>query len=141
MGVVSREFKEIYISSRWFEVNKRHRYWDYSLDVAPGVDLLGSPIFSPTTGFGGDGNPGNDHCVCSGSPFSHWTIHVEGSRGLERNDHCLSRKLNPMIGYQWLRRGRGSIDEILGQPDFGSMWKLLEAEPSFENFIIGGSVS
>ncbi|KAG8738255.1 hypothetical protein FRC10_007088 [Ceratobasidium sp. 414] len=62
--------------------NKR-RYWDWTIDAK---NMAKSEMFSPTTGFGGNGSP-TDHCVQDG-PYgvrSNFSIAYPESRCLQRN--------------------------------------------------------
>ncbi|TFK33812.1 hypothetical protein BDQ12DRAFT_669943 [Crucibulum laeve] len=83
-------------------------YWDWSLDAD---DIMASPVFSPDTGFGGNGvdgtytdlygtdsSPPTNHtsgwgggCVLDG-PFSSYRLAL--GPGQRINDHCIVRNIN-----------------------------------------------
>ncbi|RPB03291.1 Di-copper centre-containing protein [Choiromyces venosus 120613-1] len=130
-------------------------YWDYTLDEA--VNLHSSPIFSPTAGFGGDGDYVANQttppdlprgtgggCIHDG-PYANWTIHISRNTTLFREDRCLQRSINPDVAAYWTTPQRQA--DILAQPDYGWMSKVLEGGPSWEtlgihgagHFIVGGT--
>lgn len=93
-------------------------------------NLLQSPVFDPTTGFGGGGS----QCLTDG-PFKNWVIHVPAGTGTQRGDRCLSRALNPGIATQWLRK---DIEfQCMAQKDYGWFSVYLEGDP-FQNYGIHG---
>ncbi|WQF83004.1 Putative tyrosinase copper-binding domain, di-copper centre-containing domain superfamily [Colletotrichum destructivum] len=106
-------------------------YWDWSLDWE---SLADSPVFSNTTGFGGNGDSsapesvGGGYCVTDG-PFSDLELDVFG---LEDDRHCLSRGFTDG---KVLGRLNGDkvkpavIEEILRQPDYASFFVKLEDGP------------
>lgn len=111
-------------------------YWDYTLDNA---NFLSSPIFDPTTGFGGGGS----QCLTDG-PFRNWTIHLPSGTETQRQDRCLARALDPSLASQWLRKDIET--EIKLQKDFGWFTVYLEGDPfsymglhGGGHFAIGGS--
>lgn len=86
--------------------NGTQPYWDWSID-ADAVDMPNSPVFDPTTGFGGDGKrtesdePGFRRCVVDGA-FANtnltlamgWPDMNEPGNRL----HCLTREFNGGLG-------------------------------------------
>lgn len=72
------------------------RYWDWTIDWE---DPARSPLFSPTSGFGGNGNTSgstaltNGYCVAEG-PFSGLQLQFWGAA---RRPHCLSRRFNETV--------------------------------------------
>lgn len=134
------------------KLTPRNSYWDYSLDVPPTAEvtsLSASPIFSPDTGFGGDGQYANDSslpgldlpkgtgggCVTDG-PFADWTIHIGRNTTQIRDDRCLQRSLNPTIANDWCNANVEA--EIMAQKDFGWMHHVLEGEPSYVKMGVHG---
>ena len=92
-------------------------YWDWTLDS---TDLANSPVFDPTTGFGGDGDPtgpitiGNSgRCVTSG-PFA--GLHAK-FYDVKYHPHCLSRGFRTDDGRLGVMDGSlispESIEEVL----------------------------
>lgn len=69
-------------------------YWDEQADYkaikAGTIDLAGSAVFDPDTGFGGNGT-GADSCVADG-PFADLELHINQTGYAV--DYCLSRDLN-----------------------------------------------
>lgn len=81
-------------------------YWDWSID-ADATDVPNSPLFDPTTGFGGNGKrtgsnePGFQRCVIDG-PFANTNLTL-GMGWPNVNDpgnrlHCLTREFNGGTG-------------------------------------------
>ncbi|KAL2208498.1 Di-copper centre-containing protein [Sarocladium strictum] len=90
-------------------------YWDWSLDANNEADVLSSPIFHPTTGFGGNGPyipdseasafpnlpfivPGRSGggCVADG-PFASRTVSLGLGESTAYNPHCLRRDISPWL--------------------------------------------
>ena len=95
-----------------------HRYWDYTKDSTA---LLASPVFDPTTGFGGGGST----CVTDG-PFVNWVINLPTGQGTQAAPRCLARALNPQLAQQWLT---SSIEaQIMDNNDFGHFTLALEGD-------------
>jgi tyrosinase len=102
--------------------------------IPPRESLATSPIFSNTTGFGGNGDPtaaksvGDGHCVTEG-PFSDLTLAFYNT---SEHIHCLSRGF--MDGEV---EGRlpgdkvkpAAIEEILSQSNYESFFINLEKGP------------
>ncbi|OHF02032.1 hypothetical protein CORC01_02611 [Colletotrichum orchidophilum] len=106
-------------------------YWDWSLDWE---SLADSPVFSNTTGFGGNGDSsapesvGGGHCVTDG-PFYDLKLAIFG---LEEDRHCLSRGFadgNVMGRLNGDKVKPAVIEEILRQPDYASFFGKLEDGP------------
>lgn len=105
-------------------------YWDWTLDAAA---LETSPVFSPTSGFGGDGDPEGEitvgrsgRCVING-PFSdvnasYYDVKVQ--------PHCLSRGFRNDGGESGHMDGSGvsaeSIEEVLQLDDYEAFVVALE---------------
>ncbi|RPA77400.1 Di-copper centre-containing protein [Ascobolus immersus RN42] len=106
-------------------------YWDYTLDAG---NFRNSPIFDPNTGFGGDG-AGAQGCVSTG-PFKDWTIHLPAQTSINRQDRCLSRRIDANIGNQWLTKRYE--DDVLSKGDYGWMALALEGDTQGGYGIHGG---
>ncbi|CUS12565.1 unnamed protein product [Tuber aestivum] len=90
--------------------NGAQPYWDWTLDSASESAFLNSPIWCPTTGFGGNGpyinESGNPFlsipgrtgggCVPDG-PFSNYTLHLGPRGSIAKNPQCLRRDFAPFI--------------------------------------------
>lgn len=94
-------------------------------------NLANSPVFSNSTGFGGNGNPNAPksvaygHCVTDG-PFSDLALPFFGP---DDYLHCLSRGFNDGQVDGKLRGDRiqpAKIEEMLRQPNFESFFSKLE---------------
>ena len=105
-------------------------YWDWTLDSTA---LEVSPIFSPTSGFGGDGDPDGDitvgrtgRCVTDG-PFSDIRASYYDVKELP---HCLSRGFRDDAGNLGHMSGSdvspASIEEALQLGDYESFVVALE---------------
>lgn len=122
-----------------------------ALDVP---NLFGSPIFSPTTGFGGNGvvatptpNPSMNqtgpesalprHCVQDG-PFraSAYQIRIGQKNMRVREDRCLERNLVDFVGQVWMTRQREQ--DLMDMPDYVGMSQLLEGGTTFEDMGVHG---
>ena len=114
-------------------------YWDWVLDW---TDLNASPVFSASTGFGGNGEAssaqapskfpsvGDGHCVRDG-PFANLSLPFFNS---DDHNHCLSRGFrnlyNGTLGQLsgWDMRP-ASMEKILNLPDFDAFYLALERGP------------
>lgn len=122
--------------------NNPQSYWDWSLDATPeaptSTTVFSSEIFSPHTGFGGNGayiaptpaqNPLNisggtgGGCVLDG-PFveSAFTLHFPSK-------DCLRRDFIPWI--MNIFADARLVEEVMSQPDYTSFARTLEKKPSF----------
>lgn len=115
-------------------------------------DLFGSPIFSSTAGFGGNGvmtapAPSANHtgpvlvpprtCVQDG-PFraAAYQIRIGPTNKRIREDRCLERNLVDLIGPIWMTRQREQ--DLMDMPDYVSMSRLLEGGTTFEDMGVHG---
>jgi tyrosinase len=124
-------------------------YWDWSLDAEPenptSTRLFGSEVFSPNTGFGGNGakvdpkpeeNPFNltggtgRGCFQSG-PFVKEKFSVNYP-----TPHCLKRDFMPAQLNVWADPKR--VQRVLEQPHYTSMAREVEGTPSFDTPNIHG---
>jgi tyrosinase len=117
-------------------------YWDWTLDSTP-AKFLGSPVFDPVYGFGGNGPlttpynasanevPGRTGggCVADG-PFTNMTVHLGPFTSLSRNDQCLKRDFAPEYAVKYLAREK--LDEVLAQAEYGWFARTLEGGTSFD---------
>lgn len=116
----------------WSLTFLKFRYWDWSLDWE---NLAGSPVWSPETGFGGDGlvdgeeGVGEGRCVTDG-PFAG---HTNLFYGAKNRPHCLSRGFTDGHGHNGSISGDGvhpeQLEDILSQKDFESFFWSLEKGP------------
>jgi tyrosinase len=116
-------------------------YWDWTLDASVET-FASSPVFDSVYGFGGNGPfvPYNDSttevagrsgggCVMDG-PFKNLTVHPGPFNSTARNDQCLKRDIAPVYASWALARSK--VEEVLAQPDFGHLTKLIEVA-AFDN--------
>ncbi|KAF2223082.1 monooxygenase [Elsinoe ampelina] len=110
-------------------------YWDWTLDVA---SVPSSPVFSPTSGFGGDGSWNKTvrvdqfslrRCVVDG-PFADITNEYFGD---SRTPHCLMRSFNngtEQVGDMFSPNYTPQkIEEIQQLPDYDAYRRKLEGTP------------
>ncbi|KAJ4985111.1 tyrosinase central domain protein [Stagonosporopsis vannaccii] len=125
-------------------------YWDWALDANSLDDLLSSPIWDPTTGFGGNGayvsgsienpEPGipvtaknlpfsmddrsGGGCLPNG-PFSNMSFHMGPGYSTAYNPQCVRRDFVPSIFLPFAHPD--SVARGMAQPDFGSFSQLTES--------------
>lgn len=95
---------------------------------------MGSVIFDPITGFGGNGT-GDDSCVTDG-PFANLTLHL--GPNYDVTDHCLSRAIdNPT--FSWANQTY--LDECYAAQNYSTAWPLIASKPhSAAHLAVGGIV-
>ncbi|RPB07750.1 Di-copper centre-containing protein [Morchella conica CCBAS932] len=113
-------------------------YWDWSLDSKEGSTWAESPVFSNTTGFGGNGpyvpcseQPYESPCVMNGTgggcitngPFANLTLHMGPGGRVERNDHCITRDFHPYV-QDWF--SEQEVNSTLNEKGFESLWRRIE---------------
>ncbi|KAI9155098.1 D-amino-acid oxidase [Paramyrothecium foliicola] len=133
-------------------------YWDWSID-ADAVNVPNSPIFDPTTGFGGNGQrtnstqPGFERCLVDG-PFANTNLTLgmgwpdEDSAGDRL--HCLSRQFNNAIpdengdyvpgDMQAGAYNSAVVNTILNFDTFSSMSNMLEGLPHAQGNVLFGDM-
>ncbi|KAF9558272.1 Di-copper centre-containing protein [Agrocybe pediades] len=137
-------------------------YWDWTLDVHNGSSILNSPVFDPTTGFGGDGVPGTFNissllseaiiessqiylpsfvgCVQDG-PFANFTVHLGPGKAIQ--EHCLMRGVDDEFTESLSRE---AVEKALAQPTFEKFRVELEggedrpSEHGSGHLVIGGDL-
>lgn len=135
-------------------------YWDYQLDTPEnGGHFNTSPIFDPTTGFGGSGKPalgapakcgmtfgdvcGN--CVTDG-PFAKYQIYLGPGNSFKSNPRCLKRMVNG--GVETGAR-KEEIDKLMGKGTYEGFQTLdssmkggvfVPGVHSMGHFGVGGDV-
>lgn len=93
-------------------------------------DFLASPVFDPSSGFGGNGpwiaNSTNPELVAPGrtgggcvtnGPFKDLELHLGPRRNIERNNQCLTRDFSPFVAITYL--SSAGVTDVLEQRDFG----------------------
>lgn len=101
------------------------RYWDWTLDWE---DVVNSPIFSTTSGFGGNGDPkapgsvGDGHCVTEG-PFAHLKPLFYGPYD---QPHCLSRGFTDFSGQSI---SPAAVEEIMASENYKNFFLSTENGP------------
>ncbi len=126
--------------------NGAQPYWDWSLNVGSPTKFSSSPIFDPTTGFGGTGPyvPGNfsnpqpglfvsapfdipgrtgGGCIPNG-PFANWMPKVGPGPNVQSNPHCVRRDFSST----WFNSTANStvISSGISQPNFGWLDRTTE---------------
>jgi hypothetical protein len=96
-----------------------HSYWQEQLDAGK---FSSSIIFSPTTGFGGDGS-GRGNCITTG-PFANYTNHL--GPGYQITDHCIDRKISNSIS---AGSSQAEVNKCLAMGTFAQAWPCIEAQP------------
>lgn len=104
------------------KTNQIVRYWDEMADVR---SIEQSEVFDPTTGFGGDGEGGEDGggCVADG-PFGGMVLHL--NRDYSTRPYCLSRNFNQRNFNSAAAR---NVNECYEMDDFGDAWPCYEGHP------------
>ncbi|KAH8668672.1 hypothetical protein BX600DRAFT_510745 [Xylariales sp. PMI_506] len=108
-------------------------YWDWSLDWE---ELPASPVWSPTLGFGGDGDPdlprtdipGDGSCIENG-PFSDYEVHYTG---WSTSPHCLSRgfgRFPASHNFSGDAISPAALQDVLNHDDFHEFIMALESGP------------
>ena len=121
-------------------------YWDQTLDA---TNWAASPVFSPTLGFGGDGEfrdtgapfgGTGGGCIQDG-PFKNLVIHLGYENDASYHERCLSRNLRAQLAAVYLTPEKQA--EVLALPDFESFAVMLEGELDTFNFCFhgGGHIS
>lgn len=107
------------------KLTKTRSYWDWTLDWE---DLRSAPIWSPTLGFGGDGDlnspetVGHGRCVTDGA-FAHLKPLFYASH---YQPHCLSRGFSEFSG----RDARPeAVEEIMKQNEYEKFFLAVENGP------------
>ncbi|KAF9478987.1 Di-copper centre-containing protein [Pholiota conissans] len=136
-------------------------YWDWTQDADSTSSIMGSPVFDPITGFGGDGVPGTyvvppnipadqlvfpedfRGCVQDG-PFANYTVTL--GPGKLKTTHCLTRGISNENA-QYLTSK--ALANITSQPTFALFRVQLEGRPITPtprihdggHFAVGGEMS
>lgn len=128
--------------------NGTQPYWDWSIDADAG-NVPGSPVFDPTTGFGGDGKrtgsdePGFRRCVVDGAfANTNLTIAMGWPDMNEPGNrlHCLTREFNGGLGadengdliigdMQAGAYNSKTMNSVYAKDNFADMADLLEGLP------------
>lgn len=120
-------------------------YWDWTRDTAGNAPIGNSPIFNPTTGFGGTGVPNTytlpttpenatfplnpeafsypAGCVGTG-PFKNTVLHVGPNK--RYTDHCLVRRFLEDLRFVMTP---ANINNILSQGIYDAFWNSLDGLP------------
>ncbi|KAF8470803.1 hypothetical protein BDZ91DRAFT_550920 [Kalaharituber pfeilii] len=94
-------------------------YWEESRDAGK---FSVSSVFSPKSGFGGNGRP-EDGCLADG-PFAGYTLSV--GPGYDNKEHCLNRFLNDTASLMSLKQ---NADACMQEPTFARAWPCIENLP------------
>ncbi len=134
-------------------------YWDWTLDGGDNSKFAMSPIFDPTTGFGGNGAyiPGNfsnpapgvsvtspfdipgrtgGGCIPNG-PFANWQPNIGPGPNVNPNPHCVRRDFSP----PWFNNNTNPAAVAAGQVQstFGWLDRISEyTVHGGAHFAIGG---
>ncbi|KAJ0422353.1 hypothetical protein BJY00DRAFT_311074 [Aspergillus carlsbadensis] len=124
-------------------------YWDWTLDATSAESMLASPIFSPTTGFGGNGNyvPGTEAnlyprltatgtglpvdfsdrsgggCIPDG-PFANLTINMGPGDSTAYNEWCVRRDFLPSHYWDFDRMSEFTVHNA-GHVGVGGLYGVL----------------
>ncbi|KAK4450953.1 putative amino acid transporter [Podospora aff. communis PSN243] len=110
-------------------------YWNQPLDL-PLPNLTTSPIFHPTTGFGGNGSPPSN-CVTTG-PFSSLRLIYTENATLVSSPYCLARNFSACL---FANTAQANVDACLEAPTYETMWRCLEAKPHIAaHWGVGGTM-
>ena len=122
-------------------------YWDWSIDADKGKGYKNSPIFSASTGFGGDGSfvdasgpfvvPGHTGggCVMNG-PFVNMEVHVGPQGSLTRTNRCLKRDFAADIVYDFANTKK--VNCVLSKTTFTEFTRAIDGEPNWTAMGIHG---
>ncbi|KAK8113983.1 uncharacterized protein PG998_001526 [Apiospora kogelbergensis] len=129
-------------------------YWNWTLDADTNAKFLGSPVFDPVHGFGGNGkyvrdtgsntnrrlssssglgqhiamaadDPSATGGGCiSDGPFANYQVSMGPGNSTKYNPHCLVRDVNPSFARSML--GRAENVQLLAQPDFWHFTRRVE---------------
>ena len=122
------------------------RYWDWTKDTKNGGSLANSPVFDPTTGFGGDGVPGTytiptdsdgsvppyvwitdfvKGCVGTG-PFTDVVRHV--GPGKRFTDHCIVRGFDGQAAAA-PTLSTAYVNILLSENTYDNFWNRMDGIP------------
>lgn len=121
-------------------------YWDEPSEAG---NFKRSNIFSPTTGFGGDGDPSagvvswslegvhqSAGCITDG-PFKDYRLHI--GPGMDNRGHCISRNISNSASSGVSRQ---EVQRCMNMKNFATFWPCLEQRPhSGGHFGVGGEMS
>ena len=96
------------------------RYWHEPIDAGA---FSKSPLFDPTYGFGGDGDPSRSGCITTG-PFANYTNSLGPS--YQVTQHCIDRRINDGASS---RSSQANVDACLAKTTWEAAWSCLEGAP------------
>ncbi|PWW79016.1 Di-copper centre-containing protein, partial [Tuber magnatum] len=75
-------------------------------------------------------------CVSDG-PFKNAILHLGPSRGIERNDHCLTRNFHPHFPARWF--SETEVNRTMAEGSYGRFWRHLEGMFEVERMDLHGA--
>ncbi|KAH6901637.1 monooxygenase [Coprinopsis sp. MPI-PUGE-AT-0042] len=106
-------------------------YWDWTLDADGSKNLVDSPVFNATYGFGGTGS-GSQRCITTG-PFKDTVLHL--GPGSAVGDHCITRSITNSARSNI---NAANVQTTLSKTTFESFRTYLENGPTFAGGTHGG---